>query len=176
MSWLNANGSVMKEMELLEMKASHALIGIPPSEIADKMEYCEKQRENWVEQGSRNWFKRITRAWAARVMRGLLQIHRTELFELAITVAKQQNDARAAVSQADTYRQFVRLVGDNREYRAFLYEHFGNDLAQADAMNQPLLELTKGMLLKFKYGNDYHLPGLKAEPNPSSEFRAGEPV
>ena len=162
MPWLNQNGSAMTEAEVLEMKSRAALAGIPKSEIADKMEALEAELDHWIHSGST--ITGMRRYMAMKVLAPMIKILRLELFELAIVCAKQLNDQRAAIQREDFYQQFQRMVVDNRTFRSFLFEHFKNDLTAAESLNMPLMDLAKGILLRYKMGKDWIAPAPAAPP------------
>jgi hypothetical protein len=156
MAWFKSNGVAMNEFEVMDMKAGQSLQGIPPGEMADKMEAYEKQLDDWVKGAGP--FRSLLRVFCCGVLLGLLKIHRTEIFELAVGYAKQMNDKRAAVMQENDYRQFMSMVEQNRSLRSFLFEHFNGDLSNADALNTPLPEVVKNILLRYKFGSTRGAP------------------
>jgi hypothetical protein len=137
--------------------AEKVVKGMPPGEISDKMESYENLYYAWrgvgvgeygdVE-GSR-WFTwiRNLQLWIARKP---IRIFRAEISELGLFATKALVDAKAAESQAQTYKEYVRMVEANRELRAFLEEHFKNDLMEAQARNVSIPILLKEILLRLK--------------------------
>jgi hypothetical protein len=154
MSWLNANGVEMKAFEIAEMKASQVLTGIPPGDMADRMEAFETHLQEWIDAGNRNWVWRMLRKVGSAIMADILKIRSSEVYELAVGYAKQMNDSRAAVMQANDHAQLRLQIAQQRALRSFLFEHFSTDLANAESLNLPLTDLACQILLRYKYPNN----------------------
>jgi hypothetical protein len=136
--------------------AEKVVKGMPPGEISDKMEYYEALYYNWLGVsvddygtiGAGRWFTWI-RKLQMRVAATPIRIFRCEISELGLKVAKAMNDLKAQEAQAQTYQEYVRMVAENRDLRAFLEEHFKDYVKEAEARNISIPLLVKEMLLHF---------------------------
>jgi hypothetical protein len=72
---------------------------------------------------------------------------------LALAFAKAQSDLKARAAQGDFYKEYLRMVEEHRELRAFLRDHFPDDLEVAVALNMPLLNMVKATMLMLKKKN-----------------------
>ncbi|MBF6570504.1 MAG: hypothetical protein IVW54_16680 [Candidatus Binataceae bacterium] len=137
--------------------AEKVIKGMPPGEISDKMEHYEGLYYAWRGVGvgeygdleGGRWFTwiRNLQLWIARKP---IRIFRAEISELGLYASKALTDAKAAESQAQTYKEYVKMVEANRELRAFLEEHFKQDLMEAQARNVSIPILLKEILLRLK--------------------------
>jgi hypothetical protein len=69
---------------------------------------------------------------------------------LALAYAKAQNDLKANTARGEFYQQYCRMVDELREFRAFLRDHFSEQLERAVAVDQPLLLMVKATMLDLK--------------------------
>lgn len=140
------------------VNASLAIRGMPPGEISDKMEAYENLFDCWlgvkvddaghvVEQ---RWFSRFRGFLCYRIARTPVGIFRAQVADLAIACAKLMNDARGAQAREQFYKQYCKMVEENRELRSFLGEHFRIDLLEAEARNISIPLLIKEILLRQK--------------------------
>lgn len=137
--------------------AEKVVKGMPPGEISDKLESYEGLYYAWrgvgvgeygdIEGG--RWFTwiRNLQMWIARKP---IQIFRMEIAELGLFATKALVDAKAAESQASTYKEYVKMVAENRELRSFLEEHFKIDVKEAESRNISIPILLKEILLRLK--------------------------
>ncbi len=139
--------------------AANVIKGMPPGEISDRMELYEKQYRNW--HGSdvddygttvqRSWFTWI-RDWQLRFARTPIRIFRAEISALGLECSRHMMADKARDSQAQTYKEYVKMVEANRELRSFLEEHFKQDLKEAESRNVSIPILLKEILLRLKKG------------------------
>ena len=73
-----------------------------------------------------------------------------EIEILALAYAKAYNDLKAAEVQRQFYATYCKMVDHNRQLRAFLYEHFNDELGRATSLNTPLLDICKQIMLDGK--------------------------
>jgi hypothetical protein len=112
-------------------RARIAIKGIGPGPVADQLEDIEA----------------LFPVAKARLAIGLLY---KEIEILALAYAKAYIDLKAAEIQRQFYANYCKMVNEHRELRAFLYEHFNEELGRATSLNVPLLEICKGIMLEKK--------------------------
>ena len=133
-----------------DSRAALAIEGMPASPIADQLEKCEKLYQDWKADHT-GFIGGMVKAFAWFVgshPETGIKILRAMLADLAIAHAKLQNDAKAYEINRETTAQVHKIHGDHAALRAFLYSNFNAELMEADAVNKPLLQLCKEIMMK----------------------------
>jgi hypothetical protein len=128
----------------IDFKAAKAIEGMPEGTVAKQIELYEGLYRDWQTGGYFHWWHRLV----LRLARDPIRILRSMIRDLAVAHSHEVMNNRANLQQADSLGQFVKMVGDSREFRAFLYEHFYTELKRAEALNTPLLILAREIMLK----------------------------
>jgi hypothetical protein len=126
--------------------AAAAIQGLPSCKLANRMVDLEGLYEAfmWKRAGKRTLRSRL--AWW--IAGPALRIIRTQVSEM--TTANQELLLKEK-SQGVAHSfgaEYHRMAEDMRGFRAFLQEYFDGDLQQAVALNTPLLDLAKQLLLR----------------------------
>ena len=118
-------------------------MGIPPSNIADRIEQHELAYAKWL--GNGRWHRFIVQ----KLARVPCFLFRKQVHELARAYSQKLNDTHAAMQQQDDRRAANVTMGHVRQLRLFLAEHFSEDLAEADARQRPLIEQCQTIMLRL---------------------------
>jgi hypothetical protein len=78
------------------------------------------------------------------------EVLRAMIADLTNAHAAMIANYRAAEVQTETMQQIHQVHGDHAKLRAFLFANFEADLQRADAMNLPLLEVCKEIMMRSK--------------------------
>jgi hypothetical protein len=114
-------------------------------QVVDKLGAIENLYVVWRNAPVR-WFRRLVLKLARRPLR----LFREQLYLVCRAYAQAASDSQASEMQATAQAQNTKTVGDFRELRAFLYQHFVVDLERADVGNIPLLQLCKEIMFRQK--------------------------
>jgi hypothetical protein len=124
--------------------ASFAIEGMPPSKITETMQALENL---FVQEVASSWRIRLG---LKSIGPDAIRILRNMIATLCREVQVQTNDAPARQIQHDELAGFRKQLGNMTEFRRQLLINFPNELQQAEAKNQPLLELAWELLLRNK--------------------------
>lgn len=165
-SFPDAPAAIEHDHAYEDYKASQALEGLPPGEIADKMEFLEKEWADWFMGGSSDmmwqtgFWSRLSSAVRGRLKLPRLdivafaseplRIFRLEIRELALALAKRMNDSRALEIQADIGRAHIKNQAQQEEFCKFLQQHFETDLEMGRARQKTLFDIAKDIMLRAK--------------------------
>lgn len=152
----------------IDSEATAAINALPACPVADKLEKYELQYRLWRYSGTGGVNSPlIEKRWSRFVLWlswDLFRILRAQIGELARAHAKTLASTRAAETQAGFYKDYIRLVDENKKLRAFLFEQFETELKNADSMNTPLLEVAKKIMMRTKPEWDMANSPWKGEP------------
>jgi len=113
------------------IRARKAIEGMGQSDVHDAIERIEAQ-------------------FPVTTSRRAIELLYLEIEFLALGYAKVSNDLRAREVQEQFYKTYTTMVDEHRELRAFLFEHFNDELGRGTSMNMPLLAICKGIMLDGK--------------------------
>ena len=126
--------------------ASAALTFLPAGELQNQLIDLEGQYEAfmWSRPGKRTLRGKL--AWW--IAGPALRLIRSEVTALAKANQQLLLDA-AAKPIADNFGgEYLRLCQELREFRKFLLVHFEGHMDKAEALNTPLLDVAKGIILE----------------------------
>lgn len=154
----------------MDGKAAKLIEGMPPGEVADRLEILERDYLESMAAGEgfpstwRNelilWLLNgVTSDHKALLGRMLLdrvlRILRAEVAELALAYATEVNNRKARAAQDEFYSQYTKMVQQHRQFRSFLFDHFPDDLKRAEADPRlSLVDLSITIMLRQKEALD----------------------
>ena len=134
----------------IDDQASFSIRGMPPSEIADKIEALERFYQESLAQRRDSPFRNLIRFCIpyCKVLEDQRSLARSMVEALALECARLMNDSNQEKITGTFYQAYVRLVEDVANMRRFLYEYFGDDLSRAETQNKPILDVCKEIMLR----------------------------
>jgi len=121
--------------------AGFAIEGMPVSDLAISLAALEKLFKQ--ETGGRFAFFRGSRA---------IRILRAQIHLLATEYARLQNSRSASEQQAELYKDFVKVIGEPREFALFLKEHFPGTWVELADKGLPHTRIAETIMLNLKEG------------------------
>jgi hypothetical protein len=88
--------------------------------------------------------------WVSRAAADGIALVRQQVELLARALTKALVDQRAQTAQAGFYQDYCRMTQEGRAMRAFLLEHFPNEIAQAEAGNRRLPDVMREIMMRAK--------------------------
>jgi len=128
----------------MEGHAIAALKSMPKCELADQLDDLEHQYAESLEIRNRYPWGRI----AANLTKPATELLRQEIALLAREVNRRMLNDKAQAAQKDFHDNYSRLVAEFSDLRSFLQEHFRDELKRAEALNTPLLQVAKAIMLR----------------------------
>jgi hypothetical protein len=129
-----------------DSSATAAVMALQPSEAARKVSALENLYQEW--RFPEKPKKRARRDEIAEAARKGLMIVRQMIVELAHALQESTARENAAMIQASFSKDYLKLCADQRELHKFLFTNFETELAQAESLNKPLLQLVKELLMR----------------------------
>jgi hypothetical protein len=126
--------------------AAAAIKALPPGPLADQLAGFETRllKATFVKPWKRSLRSRI--AWW--IAGPELRICRGEIAILAVAAQKMMLDEKARKVEQHFNSEYERLAKDMRGLRKFFLEQFPIEMANAEAVNKPLLDLAREIMMR----------------------------
>jgi len=125
----------------VDTKAAAAVMGLPAGEVADKVNFLEKELDDWSADHA---------ADLAALPLEPFRIVRLQVRELALGYSTEFSNKLALAIQADIGRAHIENQRKQAQFRSFMKEHFEEDVADAEARNSTIFEMAQGIMLRAK--------------------------
>lgn len=127
-----------------DSSATAALKALPYCEVALKCDALETLYQKWRYPRAQEsgWAKVV---W--RIARTPLAIFRSQIAELALELQKSLAESNASRIQGNIGAEFIRAGGELRAFRKFLLNHYPEQMDRAEALNEPILDVAKRIML-----------------------------
>lgn len=139
-----------------DSRASLAIAALPLGDLPERLSLIEYHYHDWagrqvtpegqvirVSRGPRHRWRRFV-LWMARRP---LELFRSEIEMLAQFAQKVLIDERARAAQQSFYADYVRIVDEQQQLRAYLLENYKPIVQGGEARNTPLLQVAREVIV-----------------------------
>lgn len=131
----------------IDAKASKAIEGMPPAHVSTRLMHLERLYLQWLGVTPKTPVGSRWGQFQKRLFFKPLSIIRHQVYELAMRCTRLENTLRAATAQAAFVENYLRVSDELREFRKFLAEHFPDSTRRGEALNTPVLDQAKQVML-----------------------------
>lgn len=122
-----------------DFKAGAAIGGLPRGELADKLEFLEKEWNDWTADHSEEFVTYPIEPF---------RILRLQIRELALGYATASANNRALEIHADIGKAHIQDQRKHAEFRRFIAQHFETDLENGVGRGLTIFEMAQDIMLR----------------------------